>query len=222
MHISLILEKISELSTYNLVHIIAYLDFQYSIIIWKYLLYRNTNSLCTHKKSLWRFKSKRTLLNQRLVTLESHGNILAEIQFKFSEEKLLHLNPTILRVMSQAKLIGVPIFAISNDDDDDDAKATNGSGNIVEKFEVHITPTDSQNYNNLIAIEKDIDFSFELFNALWNILRYYQIPIHKMCFKGNSRQTVGSTNANKLHTKYASVRNWKKWGKRAKNLYNAV
>lgn len=110
--------------------------------------------------------------------------------------------------MSQAKLIGVPIFAISNDDDD--AKATNGSGNIVEKFEVHI------------AIEKDIDFSFELFNALWNILRYYQIPIHKMCFKGNSRQTVGSTNANKLHTKYASVRNWKKWGKRAKNLYNAV
>ena len=92
----------------------------------------------------------------------------------------------------------------------------------MEKFEVHITPTDSQNYNNLIAIEKDIDFSFELFNALWNILRYYQIPIHKMCFKGNSRQTVGSTNANKLHTKYASVRNWKKWGKRAKNLYNAV
>ena len=87
--------------------------------------------------------------------------------------------------MSQAKLIGVPIFAISNDDDD--AKATNGSGNIVEKFKVHITPTDSRNYNNLIAIEKDIDFSFELFNALWNILRYYKIPIHKMCFKGNSR-----------------------------------
>ena len=193
---------------------------RFSVLSFGNICYIETLPLFVHRKSLWRFKSKRSLLNQRLVTLESHGDILAEIQFKFSEEKLLHLNPTILRVMSQAKLIGVPIFAISNDDDD--AKATNGSGNIVEKFKVHITPTDSQNYNNLIAIEKDIDFSFELFNALWNILRYYQIPIHKMCFKGNSRQTVGSTNANKLHTKYASVRNWKKWGKRAKNLYNAV
>ena len=83
----------------------------------------------------------------------------------------------------------------------DSKKATNGNGsggNIVEKFKVHISQTDSQqNYNNVIAIEKDIDFSFELFNALWNILRYhdfYQIPIHEMCFcfKENSIEEADS------------------------------